>query len=272
MVRPVGGGNMSLHDVGYWAVLALGGLACGLINTLASSGSAVSLPLLVVLGISDGVANATNRLPVLVGGLMASLTFARKHQVDWRAASILAPSALAGSIVGVKAAEALGGRQMALLITGAVLLALLLLFTKVKAALSRAFETPPKVTLRAVLLMFAVGFWLGLIVLDGATYLMLVLMLVCGYQLAPANALKSIILALTTLVPVALFSRAGDILWTEGLVMAGGSVFGGHLGARLSIHAKARVWTFRILVAVISLELVHLAWHLTAGLRTSMPL
>ncbi|MDB5411356.1 MAG: hypothetical protein JWL84_6268 [Rhodospirillales bacterium] len=258
---------MSASDLGYWAVLVVGGLACGLINTLASSGSAVSLPLLVALGISDGVANATNRLPVLVGGLMASWTFARQHEVDWRAALVLAPPALIGSILGVRAAEMLGNREMGLLITGAVMLALLLLFTKVKAALSRVLGKPPKVTFDAVLLMFVVGLWLGLIVLDGATYLMLVLMLVCRYQLAPANALKSIILAVTTLVPVALFWEAGDILWTEGIVMAGGSVGGGHIGALLSSHERARAWTFYILVAVISLELVHLLWHYAASLR-----
>ena len=260
---------MPWTDLGYWAVLVLGGLACGLINTLASSGSAVSLPLMVALGIPDGIANATNRLPVLVGGLMASFTFARKHLVDWRAALMPAPPALIGSIIGVWFAEKLGNRQMGLLISGAFMVALLLLFTKVKAALSRVLEKPPQVTFRAILLMFFVGLWLGLIVLDGATYLMLVLMLVCGYQLAPANALKAIILAVTTLVPVALFWKAGDILWTEGIIMAGGSVAGGHLGARLSSHVKARVWTFRILVVVISLELAHLLWHYTATLRAA---
>jgi uncharacterized membrane protein YfcA len=260
---------MSPTDLGYWAVLVLGGLACGLINTLASSGSAVSLPLLVALCIPDGIANATNRLPVLVGGLMATWTFARKHQVDWRAALILAPPALIGSVIGVRFAELLGNRQMGLLITGAVMVALLLLFTKVKVALSRVLEKPPRVTFRAILLMFFAGLWLGLIVLDGATYLMLVLILICGYQLAAANALKSIILAVTTLIPVALFWEAGDILWTEGFVMAGGSVVGGHIGARLSSHVRARVWTFRILVVVILLELVHLLWHYTATLRTA---
>jgi uncharacterized membrane protein YfcA len=254
-------------SVGYWAALAVGGLACGLINTLASSGSAVSLPLLVTLGMPDAVANATNRVPVLMGSVMASWTFARQRQVAWGAAAKIVPPALVGSVIGVSVAEALGARQTRLLITGAVLLALLMLFTKVKDALARAFDQPPRVTPGAILLMFLVGLWLGLIVLDGATYLMLVLMLVCGYQLAPANALKSIILAVTTAVPVALFWGAGDILWAEGGVMAGGSLLGGHLGARLSSHPAARRWTFRILVAVISLELVHLAWHYTAPLR-----
>ena len=45
-------------------------LACGPINTLASPGSAVSLPLLVALGIAAGIANATNRVPGLVGSVI----------------------------------------------------------------------------------------------------------------------------------------------------------------------------------------------------------
>jgi uncharacterized protein len=251
----------------YWTALALGGLACGFINTLASSGSAVSLPLLVMLGLTDAVANATNRVPVMMGALMASWTFIRERQVDWRAALLLVPPAVIGSIFGVLVAEWLGARQLALLIMGAVLLALLMLFTKIKEALSRAFEQPPRVTPAAILLMLGVGFWLGLVVLDGATYLMLVLMLICGFQLAPANALKAIIISVTTLVPVALFWRAGDILWLEGGIMAVGSVAGGHLGARFSCYPGARRWTFRVLVFVISAELLHLLWHYTAPLR-----
>lgn len=262
--------TVSLASAGYWSALAVGGLACGLINTLASSGSAVSLPLLVILGLSDGVANATNRLPVLVGSAMATWTFARRRQLEWRSAALLVPPALAGSVAGALTAESLGNRQVGLLITGAVLIALLMLFTKVKEALSRAFDSPPQVTLRAVLMIALVGFWLGLVVLDGATYLLLVLMLVCGFQLAPANALKSVILAVTTVVPVAMFWGAGEMLWTEGSVMAAGSVLGGHIGARLSGHIAARVWVFRLLVVVISLELLHIGWHYTAPLRAAI--
>jgi uncharacterized membrane protein YfcA len=112
--------------------------------------------------------------------------------------------------------------------------------------------------LRLYVLSF-VGVWLGFIVLDGATYLLLVLILLFGYDLPHASALKVFLLVTTTLVPIALFARAGNIWWTEGLLLSVGSLVGGHFGAKLSSHEKARTWVFRTLVAVIVLELIHLA-------------
>ena len=52
-------------------ILAIvGGLLCGFLNTVASSGSAVTLPLLMFLGLAPLAANATNRVPVLIAALM----------------------------------------------------------------------------------------------------------------------------------------------------------------------------------------------------------
>jgi len=65
----VGGGLLGLRVEQHAGVVGLGGQPA----------------LLVALGVSDGIATATNRLPALVGGFMASWTFARQHQVDWRA-------------------------------------------------------------------------------------------------------------------------------------------------------------------------------------------
>ena len=55
----------------YGLILLVAGLGCGLVNTLASSGSAISLPVLMMFGLSPLDANATNRLTVLFGSLMA---------------------------------------------------------------------------------------------------------------------------------------------------------------------------------------------------------
>jgi uncharacterized protein len=53
-------------------VLGVGaGRACGFLNTAASSGSAVSLPVLMTIGLDPISANATNRVPVLIGALSA---------------------------------------------------------------------------------------------------------------------------------------------------------------------------------------------------------
>jgi uncharacterized protein len=242
----------------YGFILLLAGMGCGLVNTLASSGSAISLPVLLMFGLSPLDANATNRLSVLFGSLMALRTFQAKGAVDWRPGLKMAIPATLGSVAGVLAAESLPGRGMAMVIMGAVMMALLLLVTRMKSVLERPLLGTPGITTAGMIALVGVGFWLGFIVLDGATYLLLVLILMFHYDLIRANALKALLGVATTLVPIAMFTGHGSIHWTEGLVMSAGSIGGGYIGARLTMYERAKFWVYRILVAVLLLEIVHL--------------
>jgi hypothetical protein len=251
--------NVMLMHILYGFILLLAGLACGVVNTLASSGSAISLPVLLMFGLSPLAANATNRLSVLFGALMALRTFAAKKQVDWRAGLKMAIPATIGSIGGVLAAERIPGRSMALVITMAVVAAFLLLVFRMKRVLERPTPGETKITTAGMIALVGVGFWLGFIVLDGATYILLVLILMFHYPLIRANALKALLCIPTTLVPILMFAGNGSIRWPEGLVMSAGSIAGGYIGARLTMHERAKYWIFRILVAVLILEIVHLS-------------
>lgn len=249
-------------------VLALGlgaGLACGFLNTAASSGSAVSLPILMLVGLDPVSANATNRIPVPIGAISASWSFHAKKALPWGlAAKVSAPAAF-GSIVGAAIAELLPARQLGLVITAAVLVALALLFTKLKKAIEQASSDSARYGWREASIFFAIGIWLGFIVLDGATYLLLALTLAVGLHLTPANAIKSAVLVPTTLVAMIVFSYKGEINWTLGAVMGIGSIVGANLGARLATSPYAKKYVFWLLVFVISGELVHLFWHYAFG-------
>ncbi len=258
---------MDLVTIAYWGVLVIAGVACGFLNTLASSGSAITLPLMILLGFPEAAANATNRVPVFLGTLMATIAFARKGQLDWGAAAKFSPALIVGAVSGVVFAEHLGDRAMGLSITGAVLVTLLLLFTKTKEALFRIMTDPPHVSWKAIALMVAAGFWIGWIILDGATYLLLILMLVCSFPLAKANALKVFLLSIGTAIGIFMFWGHGEVRWAEGIVLSIGSVAGGYLGAQASNMPQAKLWAFRVVVVVIILELINLTWHYTAPYR-----
>lgn len=60
-----------------------GGLACGFINAAAAAGSAVSLPILMLIGLDPASENATNRIPVLLGAISASWGFHKKNAIPW---------------------------------------------------------------------------------------------------------------------------------------------------------------------------------------------
>jgi uncharacterized protein len=258
-------GQMGFAGLGYdlWAmVLGLGaGFACGFLNTAASSGSAVSLPILMMIGLDPVSANGTNRIPVLIGALSATWSFHQRKALLWALAVKVSLPVAIGGLIGAGLAEILPGRDLALVITAAVLLALVLLFTKLKQAIESATAQDVQYGPREFAVFVAIGIWLGFIVLDGATYMLLALTLVVGLPLVNANAIKSAALVPTTLVAMAVFAYKGNIDWTIGAVMAVGSVAGGVLGARLATSPAARKWVFRLLVIVICAELVHLTTH-----------
>jgi hypothetical protein len=170
---------MSLGYELWVLMLALvAGLACGFLNTAASSGSAVSLPILMMIGLDPLSANATNRIPVLIGALSATASFQRSKALPWGLALKISLPVAIGGLAGAVLAELVPSRNLGLVITAAVLVALVLLFTKLKQALASAVPGPVRYGTREFLLFAGIGVWLGFIVLDGATYLLLALTLV----------------------------------------------------------------------------------------------
>ena len=249
------------HDVVALALGAAAGLACGFLNTMASSGSAVSLPVLMMIGLDPVTANATNRVPVLIAAIAATTSFYRGGHLAWSLAWRIGLTVTGGAILGAVLAEVVPGRDLALVITAAVLAAFLLLFTRLKQAIDRAQTHAIRLGAREVVMFFGIGVWLGFIVLDGGTYLLLALVLGVGLPLVKANALKSAVLIPTAVVAMAVFAAKGSVDWSMGAIMAVGSIAGGLIGARWAASVGGRVWVFRILVLVIGAELVHLFLH-----------
>lgn len=249
------------------AVAIFAGLLCGFLNTVASSGSAVSLPLLMFLGMAPALANGTNRVPVLIAAIVASVTFIRANIIDWGlAARIVLPTTL-GSLIGAYLADQIASSNLKFLITIAVLIALVLLFTGLKKVLMRSVESPPRYRWQEVISLVIVGIWLGFIVLDGSTYLLLVLILGMRLNLMAANAYKNLAIASTSAIALVIFSVDGNVDWKIGSLMAIGAIVAGFIGARVAMMPIAKVWTFRLLVTIILLEVLQMGMRYLHGFK-----
>lgn len=80
-----------------------------------------------------------------------------------------------------------------------------------KAAIERAGPETVRYGAREAFILFGIGIWLGFIVLDGATFMLLTLCLAVGVGLTPANGIKSLMLTSTTAVAMIIFSYRGSI-------------------------------------------------------------
>jgi uncharacterized membrane protein YfcA len=241
------------------SIIMLGGLLCGFLNTVASSGSAVSLPILMSIGLHASVANATNRIPVLIGAMAATFELARNKAIPWKRGFTVCIPVTLGATVGSWLSDILPSHDLRPVIVGAVLVALVLVMTKLKALVSSDPDGEVRLGWMQMFLFLLVGAWAGFIVLDSATYLLLVLVLAVRLPLIDANAIKNLVLVTISVVSIAVFAKHGSVDWRIGGVMALGSVAGGYIGARLAVSDQARRWIVGLLAAVIIAELIHLS-------------
>ncbi|MCP4832634.1 MAG: TSUP family transporter, partial [Gammaproteobacteria bacterium] len=107
--------------------LLAGGAIAGALNTLASSGSAITLPLLILLGIPPGIANGTNRLSVLLGSFSAVMSFQQTGSIPWKKTLRLSIPLAAGAILGAGIATQLNDNNIQMIINIAIGLALAVL-------------------------------------------------------------------------------------------------------------------------------------------------
>lgn len=249
--------------------ILVAGFLCGFFNTVASSGSAVTLPLLIFFGLPPAIASGTNRLPVVLGSFMASITFIRAGVINfWLAFKIVLPSLL-GGIVGTVLVNYISEDHLQGLIVAAVIMALVLLFTSIKKSLQKVFDEPPQYRYRDVFYLFLIGVWMGLIVLDGATYLLMLLVLSMRFHLPVANGYKNIVMFVVSTISLIILAVEGQIDWNIGVFLAAGSVLGGYAGAKFAMHELAKKWTFRLLVAIIFMELAHILIMYSTGTMMS---
>lgn len=113
-----------------WILLLGAGIVCGFLNAAASSGSALTLPLLLMLGLPPGVANGTNRLPVLVGMASAFWQFQCAGAIPWSFTLRLLPVFLLSALAGSGLATILPMNQIRMLVHVALVLAFLLVLLK----------------------------------------------------------------------------------------------------------------------------------------------
>lgn len=244
-------------------VLLLTGGGLAFANTLASSGSALSLPVLLAAGLGPELANGTNRVGVLCGALAAMLSFVRAGRIQWTVVRPLMLVAAAGAVVGAAISEAISPTVLHLAIVAALLVALALLAIKPSRWLTGTGSQPHTGPMQ-LLLIFAISIWAGFIVLDGMTYLLMALVLSVGFDVISANAAKAAIGVVIASVSLAVLAAGGNVDWSAATPLAFGAVLGGLIAARLALHPAAARWIYRLLVVIIVGEVAQLA---LAGLR-----
>ncbi len=227
-------------DVFSWEIITILisiGFIVGFINTLAGSGSVLNLSLFDMLGLPISIANGTLRLGVIFQTLVASLNY-RKHKVlDLKTAiSISIPSvigSICGAIISVKLEEDLLKTIIAVMLL-ILLIPLCIKPQKWLEGQEGLFKDKPSIL--QYVIFFIIGFYGGFIHIGVGIFLLSALVLVTGFDLVKANAIKVFIVLLYSPFALFIFMLSGNIDYKIGLISAIGNVTGGYFASKLSIN------------------------------------
>jgi uncharacterized membrane protein YfcA len=220
----------------YLAVLAAG-FGAGFINTLAGSGSLITLPLLIFLGIPANVANGTNRVGVLFQNIVSTESFRRREVLDMRGSVILSVPAVLGSLIGAQIAVDLNEELMELAIGVLMVVMLLVIVLRpnrwLQGELKKMGERP---SILQLVLFFFIGMYGGFLQAGVGIFLLAGLVLGIGYDLVRANAVKVFIILAFTISSLIVFMINGQVLWGMGLLLAVGNSLGAWAAARMAVE------------------------------------
>lgn len=212
------------------------GILVGFINTLAGSGSVISLPMLIFLGLPATVANGTNRVAILMQTLIGVGSFHQKNKVDYRRGWFPSLVAVVGSLVGAAIAVDINEVLMERLIGVVMVIMFFVIIYKPKRWITEKKEiTPGKVWIQVVVFFF-IGVYGGLIQAGVGIFLLAALVMSAGYDLVRANALKLLVVLAYTPFALVLYIVNDQVWWSYGLILGIGSMTGAYLATKFALH------------------------------------
>lgn len=227
------------------------GILCGFINTLAGSGSLISLPLLMFMGLPANVANGTNRIAILFQNIVGVSSFKQQKVFKIKEGIWLAIPAVIGSMIGAVLAVNMTEAIMTRVIGGLLVFMFFMILFKPDAWIKGQIGlVSSKPTWWQLLIFFGIGVYGGFIQAGVGFFLLAGLVLGAGFDLVKANAIKLLIVLLYTPFALAIFIYNDQVYWIAGLILAIGNMLGAFIASRFAVSWGAKFVRIMLLVIV----------------------
>jgi uncharacterized membrane protein YfcA len=232
------------------AVLAAG-MAAGTINTIVGSGTLITFPTLLALGYPPVVANVSNTVGLVPGSLSGAIGYRRELQGQLSRLLRLGAGSLLGGLAGgilllALPASAFDAIVPVLIGIGCVLVALQ---PWISSKVARRHDAPSHGSVWVWLGVFLAGIYGGYFGAAQGVLLVAIMGIGLDETMQRVNAAKNVLALLVNAVAAALFVVVAEIDWPAALLIAGGSIVGGQVGA--GVGRRLPPLALRIVIVVV---------------------
>lgn len=248
-----------------WEAVAVcaAGVGAGTINTVVGSGTLLTFPTLLAVGLPPVTANVSNALGLVPGSVSGAIGYRRELRGQRRRLLLLGAVTLVGALAGAALLVALPSSAFDMIVPALIGVALLLVAVQPWLAPFAARHREKRGTKARA--NGGVMLWTGMLfgsayggyfgAAQGIIYLAL-MGLFLDESLQRTNAVKNVLGALVNAAAAVFFLFVADFDWTAVLLIAVGSAVGGQLGAMVGRRLSPTVLR-AIVVAVGVAAIVH---------------
>ena len=227
-------------------------ILAGFIDSLAGGGGILSLPALLMVGLTPAQSMATNKMQAVFGSFSATLHFVRKGQIDLRS--------MRRAVVCVFIASAIGSVAVQM-IDAAILMNVIpfliggvgLYFLFAPGLGDSDARQRMQIGVFSVTIAPLIGFYDGFFGPGTGSFFAVAFVSLLGFNLRKATAHTKLLNFTSNVASLLFFMFGGQVVWAIGLTMAVGQFIGAQIGARLVISRGSKL--IRPLLVVMSLAM-----------------
>jgi uncharacterized membrane protein YfcA len=221
-----------------WAIPVIGiaGVGAGLINTVVGSGTLITFPALLAVGIPPLTANVSNTIGLFPGAFVGAHGYRHELEGQGRRALLLGAASVLGGLSGAALLLVLPPAAFQAIVPTLIAVALALVafgprFTAWMAQRGRSVSG--QVGWPLWLLTMATGIYGGYFGAAQGVLLMGFLGILLADGMQRHNALKNVLAGLVNFVAAIVFALTTHVDWAAAGIVALGAIVGSLLGARI---------------------------------------
>jgi uncharacterized protein len=216
-------------------LVLVAGVAAGAINTVVGSGTLITFPTLLAIGLPPVTANVSNTVGLFSGSLVGAYGYRQELTGQGQRVLQLATASIIGAVVGAVLLLELPAAAFDAIVPVLIAIALLLVVfgKRVTTRLVRIRSRLAEVTIALWILTLLTGVYGGYFGAAQGVLLMGFFGILLAEPIQRQNALKNILAGLVNLVAAAVFVITAHIDWAAAGLLAVGSIAGGLMGATI---------------------------------------
>lgn len=233
-------------------IVVLAGMVAGGMNAVVGSGTLVTFPVLLALGYPPVVANVSNGLGLVPGSVTGAIGYRRELVGQGRRLLRFAAVTVVGAVVGALLLLELPADAFETVLPVLIVIALVLVVAQPWLARKLAERKPDRHVHGGVPLLigiFLTAVYGGYFGASQGVVLVALMGIMMAESLHRLNAIKNVFVAIANLVSGLVFVVIADVDWQVVGLLAGGSIIGGLIGAKIG-RRLSTTWLRAAIVVV----------------------